>query len=202
ITDFGGFLWTLWAWRTDARLGPDPNPHWLTAKLAASVFAFISGVVRNSRTFHPDGRVFRASVRPLQPADASLARAAGGLAGEALLRIGMGVMKRGMPAWLADHIPDAPSIAARFYTASTPGEIRLQRRPGEDLDLLSTAGGDRLWKLLLNLATGGGDFGLHQLDYFRNVYYADVPYKIDDGKRDVWLRVVPDAAPDGGSPAD
>ena len=194
ITDFGGFLWTLWAWRTDQRLGPSPYHHSLAGKIAAGVFAFISGVVRNARTFHPDGRVFRASVRSLQPADAGLARAADMLAGEALLRIGMGVMKRGMPAWLADHIPDAPSIAARFYTASTPGEIRVQRRAGEDLDVLSTAGGDRLWKLLLNLATGGGDYGLHQLDYFRNVYYADVPYKIDGGQMDVWLRIIPDAS--------
>jgi hypothetical protein len=160
--------------------------------IAAATFRFISGVVRNARTFHPDGRTFRATVRSLQPADAGLARASDRLTGSALLRIGMGVMKNGMPRWIADHIPDAPSIAARFFSPSIPGEIRLERRPGEDLDLLCTAGGDRLWKLLLNLSTGGFNYGLHKFDYFQNVYYADVPYRIDDGKLDVWLRLVPD----------
>ena len=195
ISDFGGFLWTVWAWRADVRLGPNPNRRRLGAKMAASFFAFVGGVVRNARPFHPDGRVFRASLHSVNPSGASLARAADQLAGAALLRIGMGVMKRGMPAWLADRIPDAPSIAARFYTAATADEIRLERRPGEDLDVLATAGGDRLWKLVWNLATGGGSYGLHQLDYFRNVYYADVPYRIDGGKLDVWLRMVPDAEP-------
>jgi hypothetical protein len=59
------------------------------------------------------------------------------------MRFGMGLMKTGMPNWLANLVPDAPSIAARFFSPS-PGEIALQRRPGEDLDLLCTAGGDRL----------------------------------------------------------
>ena len=154
--------------------------------------------MRNARTFHPDGRVFRGTVRSLDPSDPGLARAAERLSGAVLLRIGMGVMKRGMPAWLADRIPDAPSIAARFYTPSTPGEIRLQRHPGQDLDLLATAGGDRLWKLLLNLATGGFAGGLHQFDYIRNIYSADVPYNIDDGRLDVWIRIVPDS--DSGEP--
>ena len=74
----------------------------------------------------------------------------------------------------------------------SPGEIRLERRPGEDLDLLCTAGGDRLWKLLFNLMLGGKMYGLHPFDYFRNVYYAQVPYRIDGGTRDVWIRLVPD----------
>ena len=154
VSDFGGFLWTLWAWKTDVREGQNADPG-LVPKTAAGFFAFVTGVVRNARTFHPDGRVFRGTVRSLDPSDPGLARAAERLSGAVLLRIGMGVMKRGMPAWLADRIPDAPSIAARFYTPSTPGEIRLERHPGQDLDLLATAGGDRLWKLLLNLATGG-----------------------------------------------
>lgn len=204
ISDFGGFLWTIWSWRADARLGPNPNQHWPTGKLAASFFAFVSGVVRNARTFHPDGRVFRASACSLNPADAELARAADLLAGDAILRIGMGVMKKSWPAWLADRIPDAPSIATRFYTAATPGELRLERRAGEDLDLLATAGGDRLWKLIVNLATGGGSYGLHQLDYFQNVYYADVPYRINGSALDVWLRVIPEGAEQdrGDSPTD
>jgi hypothetical protein len=97
-----------------------------------------------------------------------------------------------MPPWLADRIPDAPSIASRFFTAAAPDEIRLERHPAEDLDLLCTAGGDRLWKLIVNLATGGKMYGLNQFDYFKNVYYADVPYKIDDGNLDVWVRLVPE----------
>ena len=153
----------------------------------------VSGVVRNSRTFHPDGRVFRCTAEPLGSTDPSLARAADQLAGAVLLRIGMGVMKRGMPRWLAKLVPDAPSIAMRF----SPGEIRLERRPGEDLDLLCTAGGDRLWKLLVNLMLGGKMYGLHPFDYFRNVYYAQVPYRIDGGTRDVWIRLVPDRGQDG-----
>jgi hypothetical protein len=205
IADLGGFLWTLSEWRADIRCGQDTGRVPFIAKWAAGFFGFVSGVVRNARTFHPDGRVFRGSVRSLQPEDEGLARAAQRLAGSVLMRIGMGVMKKGMPAWLADHVPDAPSIASRFFSASTPSEVRLQRRPGEDLDMLCTAGGDRLWKLLVNLATGSKRYGLHQFDYFRNIYSADVPYRIDDGKLDVWVRLVagpgdlPPASPQDGA---
>jgi hypothetical protein len=191
ISDFGGFLWTLASWRADVRYGPRPSRPALIIRMAAVFFSFVSGVVRNARTFHPDGRVIRGSVCALEPAESSFARTGRQLEGAVLLRIGMGLMKKGMPHWLADHIPDAPSIAARFYTPSTPDDFRLERRPGEDLDLLATAGGDRLWKLVLNLATGGFGYGLHQFDYFKNHYTADVPYQIDDGKLDVWLRLVP-----------
>jgi hypothetical protein len=192
IADLGGFLWTLFEWQKDIRYGEETGRVPLVARWIAGFFGFISGVVRNARTFHPDGRVFRGSVRSLQPDDEGLARAAQRLAGSVLMRIGMGVMKRGMPAWLADHIPDAPSIASRFFSPSAPDEIRLQRRSGNDLDMLCTAGGDRLWKLLVNLATGGKRYGLHQFDYFQNIYYADVPYRIHDDNLDVWFRLVPD----------
>jgi hypothetical protein len=164
--------------------------NWLT-RIVDNVFRFTSGVVRNARTFHPDGRTFRASIRSLEPADPALARAAQRLAGDALVRVGMGVMKRGMPAWLADHIPDAPSMAVRIFTRGSGNDVRLERKPGEDLDLLCTAGGDRLWKLLLNLSTGGFLYGLHQFDYFENLYYADVPYRADEEFLDVWVRLVP-----------
>jgi hypothetical protein len=192
VSDFGGFLWTLSALRADARGGPETDRSGIVTKMVAAIFRFISGVIRNARTFHPDGRTFRATVHSLHPPDAGLARASDRLIGSALLRIGMGVMKKGMPRWIADRIPDAPSIAARLFSASTPGQVRIERRPDEDLDLLCTAGGDRLWKLLLNLTTGGFKYGLHKFDYFQNVYYAQVPYRIDDGKLDVWLRLVPD----------
>ncbi len=172
----------------------------LIAAVAARVFGFASGVIRNARTFHPDGRTFLGAACSLEPSDTSLARASNQLAGSVLMRIGMGLMKKGMPRWLARVIPDAPSIATRLYSESVPHEIRLQRRVGEDVDILFTAGGDRLGKLVWNLATGGRMYGLHRYDYFRNYYYADVPYRIDDGKLDVWLRIAPvaaDVAPEG-----
>lgn len=198
VTDFAGFLWTLSAWRAGAR-GAEGAPHPpLGARTAAGLFAFTSGVLRNARTFHPDGRTFRGTVRPLEPADPALAPAAQHLAeSTVLLRIGMGLMKRGWPRWLADLVPDAPSIATRFFSAMGPGAAPVERRPGEDLDLLCTAGGDRLWKLILNLATGGKMFGLRKFDYFQNVYFAQVPYRVDDGGLDVWIRFVPDL---GASP--
>ena len=191
ISDFGSFLWTLWAWRRDQRLGtPGDVRNWST-RLVDTLFRFVSGVVRNARTFHPDGRTFVASVVSLQPADPALERAAARLSGSALMRVGMGVMKRGWPRWLADHIPDAPSMALRIFSVTAPGEVSLERRPGTDLDLLCTAGGDRLWKLVLNLSTGGFMYGLDKFDYFRNLYYAQVPYRTDDGLLDVWIRLVP-----------
>jgi hypothetical protein len=195
VSDFGGFLWTLSAWRKDAQSEPESVPPRLVARIAAGFFGFVSGVIRNSRTFHPDGRVFRGTVRSLQPVDESYARAAEQLAGSALMRIGMGLMKKGSPLWLADRIPDAPSVAMRI--ASSANEITPQGPSAQCLDLLCTAGGNRLWKLVLNLATGGWMFGLHKLDYFKNLYHADVPYRIDDGKRDVWIRLVPDVETPG-----
>jgi hypothetical protein len=194
-SDFGGFLWTLSAWRKDARLGPESAPPRLVARIAAAFFGFLSGVIRNSRTFHPDGRVFRGTIRSLQPVDESYARAAEQLAGSVLMRIGMGLMKKGSPLWMADRIPDAPSVAMRI--ASAPGGITMGGPSADCLDLLCTAGGDRLWKLVLNLATGGWMFGLHKFDYFKNLYHADVPYRIDGGNRDVWIRLVPDVETPG-----
>jgi hypothetical protein len=195
LTDFGGFVWTLWAWRIDEHASSVPREPSLFTKLTARGFGFASGVVRNSRVFHPDGRVFLGRVRSLDPNDTRLARAAERLTGAVLLRIGMGLMKTGAPKWLAGKIPDAPSIACRFFTASTPDEVRLQRRAGEDLDLLCTGGGDRLWKLVLNLATGGRSFGLNPLDYFGNLYFAQVPYRIDSENLSVWIRLVPVTEP-------
>ena len=190
ISDFGSFLWTLFAWRRDQRCGqPTDDRNWST-RVVDSTFRFTSGVVRNARTFHPDGRTFLASIVSLHPADAALALAADRLSGRALVRVGMGVMKRGMPRWLADHIPDAPSFAFRIFTATRPDEVRLERQPVEDVDLLCTAGGDRLWKLVLNLSTGGFMYGLHKFDYFGNFYYADVPYRTD-GMLDLWIRLAP-----------
>src|SRR5215472_16933488 len=196
VIDSLGFLWTLSAWRKDAIYGVNPRNVSLIAKWVAGFFGFVSGVLRNARTFHPDGRVFRGTVRSLEPNDADLALAAQQLQGLVIMRIGMGMVKRGVPRWLANRIPDAPSIALRFFTPSHADEIRLQGHSGEDLDMLCTAGGDRLWKLIWNLATGGRKYGLHQFDYFRNVYHSDVPYKIAGGKTDVWIRLIPAARTD------
>ena len=164
-----------------------------TANVLAGLFGFTSGVIRNARTFHPDGRTFQGTVQSVNPTDPSLALAAKQLEGRVLMRIGMGVMKKGMPAWLANHIPDAPSIAVRFCSTSIRGELTVERRE-DDLDLLCTAGGDRLSKLIWNLATGGKKYGLDQFDYFHNFYYADVPYKIDDDKLEGWIRLAADVA--------
>ena len=201
ISDFASFLWTFFAWRRDQRLGlPADDRNWST-RLVAAFFRFTSGVVRNARTFHPEGRTFLASVASLNPSGPALARAADRLTGDALVRVGMGVMKRGMPRWLADRIPDAPSMALRIFTGTRADEVRLERKPGEDLDLLCTAGGDRLWKLLLNLSTGGFMYGLHAFDYFTNIYYADVHYRTDDGALDVWIRLAPEVEGIGLTPA-
>jgi hypothetical protein len=197
-SDFAGFLWTLASWRADARQGPRVARPRLLARVAARLFGFISGVLRNARTFHPDGRTFHGSIRPLAANDLDLTHSVGSLEGSVLLRIGMGVMKNGRHGWIARHIPDAPSIAVRVFAASASAEGRLERRAGEDLDLLFTAGGDRLWKLILNLSTGGRKYGLTRYDYFENRYFVQVPYLIDDGRLDVWLRLVP--APDRSVP--
>ena len=190
VADFSGFLWTLSAWKAEARTGRVQET--AAALLAARLFGFTSGVLRNSRTFHPDGRVFTGTVRSLHPLDPSLARAADRLAGSAvLMRIGMGLMKTGMHNWMAKRIPDAPSIAGRFFAPLMPGEIRIERHAEEDLDLLCTAGGDRLWKLLLKLATGGRSYGLWPFDYFQNVYYTDTRYLLGDTGPDVWIRFLP-----------
>src|SRR5258708_7308974 len=173
VSDFGGFLWTFSAWRKDEQLGPGTEPARLVARIAAVFFAFASRVVRNARTFHPDGRVFRGTIRSLPVADASYARSAEQLAGAGLMRIGIGLMKKGVPLWLADRIPDAPTIAMRI--SSSPGEISLQGPTGECLDLLCTAAANRLWKLIVNLATGGWLYALHEFGYFKYVYYASVP---------------------------
>jgi hypothetical protein len=170
------FLWTFiasWIDRHHPATGRAP----LLARAIAALFGFVSSV-RNARTFHPDGRVFLGTVQSEK------------LGGRVLMRIGMGLMKRGMPPWLAYRIPDAPSIACRFFDRDG---VPLERRPGDDLDLLCTAGGDRLWKLVINLATGGHKYGLRQFDYFANEYFAQVPYRIDGGT--YWIRIVPDGRP-------
>lgn len=190
VSDFGGFLWTLSTWLKEMRVGRLPESP--AARTAAAIFGFTSGVVRNARTFHPDGRVFTGTVQSLHPPDPALADAADRLVqGVVLMRIGMGLMKSGMPGSLAAHIPDAPSIATRFFSPSFPGEIRLTRRDEDDLDLLCTAGGDRLWKLVLNLATGGRGHNLQPFDYLRNTYYAETRYRVAAGPPDIWIRLVP-----------
>jgi len=190
---------TLLAMHADRRSGIKSERAPFIAQWISAFFAFLSGVVRNSRVFHPDGRVFLGTVQMHQDEEETTAIGNGDLSGFVLMRIGMGVMKRGMPAWLAELVPDAPSIASRFFTASEggptfPPTLRLSQlpllfRPGKDFDLLATAGGDRLWKLVWNLATGGKKYGLKPFDYFANSYYADVPYRIAPSGAGVWIRL-------------
>ncbi len=188
--NLSGLLWTWLAWRSDTAPEETRNSLPLIGRWTSSYFAFVTGVIRNARTFHPDGRVFLGTVRSLNPSDATLALVADRLVGRVLMRIGMGVMKKGMPRWVADHIPDAPSIASRFFLASSVEEIPLQCRDG-DFDLLATAGGDRLYKLLWNLATGGKKYGLEQFDYIKNIYSADVPYRLVQSGISIWIRLTP-----------
>ena len=190
-----GAFSTLLAIRADSRSGDQSQRVPFIAQWVSALFAFLSGVVRNARVFHPDGRVFLGTVQGYA------ANTGGDLSGFVLMRIGMGVMKRGMPAWLADHIPDAPSIASRFFTTAEAeagslaalrrSQLPMQFYPGRDFDLLATAGGDRLWKLVWNLATGGRKYGLRPFDYFTNLYYADVPYRIAGAGTPFWIRLKP-----------
>lgn len=194
LSDFGGFLFTAFAWRAERRAAAGAPEGSAVARFIGAIFGFTSGVVRNSRTFHPDGRTFLATVRALAPADPAFARAGERLAGDLLVRAGMGLLKRGMPLWLARIVPDAPSIALRFFNGSAHGEVRLERRPGEDLDLLCTAGGDRLWKLILNLSFGGFWGGLDRFNFARNVYFAEVSHEVEGSDLDLWIRLAPTAA--------
>lgn len=193
VVSLAGVFWALVAIHNDLRFGNEGSRVPFFAQWISALFAFLSGVIRNSRVFHPDGRVFLSTVQRYAPGTA------GDLSGFVLMRIGMGMMKRGMPEWLANLIPDAPSIASRFFTVSGPesispaalglNQIPIEFHPGQDFDLLATAGGDRLWKLIWNLATGGRRYGLKPFDYFANLYYADVPYRIGGASTPVWIRL-------------
>jgi hypothetical protein len=82
-------------------------------------------------------------------------------------------------------------VAARFSPSSDGDAISRGERGANEVDILLTAGGDRLWKLILNLATGGKHAGLHQFEYFRNTYFAEVPYRVPSCGLDLWLRLRP-----------
>jgi hypothetical protein len=168
------------------------------ASAIAAIFGFVSGVLRNARTFHPDGRTFLGTVTA-ETSDQTLLCAGKLLEGRVLLRIGMGVAKKSTPSWIKDIIPDAPSFAARFSPSQDGDAISHGDRGKDELDILLTAGGDRLWKLVLNLATGGRRNGLNQFDYLKNIYFAEVPYRVSSCRLDVWLRL---RALSGGGEAD
>ena len=158
------------------------------ARAIAAFFGFISGVVRNARTFHPDGRTFLGTVSA-DASNSTLLQAGTLIEGHVLLRIGMGLAKKSWPTFIRSHIPDAPSIAGRFSPSSNPDAISRTGRGADELDILFTAGGDRLWKLILNLATGGRGYGLKRFDYFQNRYFAQVPYRVAGCEPNFWLRL-------------
>ncbi|SEF07378.1 hypothetical protein SAMN05519104_8348 [Rhizobiales bacterium GAS188] len=163
------------------------------ADAIAAVFGFVSGVVRNARTFHPDGRTFVGTVSAdtwnTDTSDPALRQAGKLIEGRVLLRIGMGVAKKSWPTFFRSHIPDAPSIAGRFSPSPDPDAISRTDRGPDELDILFTAGGDRLWKLILNLATGGRGYGLKRFDYFQNQYFAEIPYRVTTCGLNIWLRL-------------
>src|SRR5215470_15559357 len=113
----------------------------LLARVLSGVFGFISGTVRNARAFHPDGSTFFATVIAETP-DPHLSGAGKMLEGWALMRIGMGVVKKHAPAWIRNTLPDAPSVAVRFTPPDHPEAISLGDRGKQKLDNLFTAGGD------------------------------------------------------------
>ena len=158
------------------------------ADAIAAFFGFFSGVVRNARTFHPDGRTFLGTVRA-DTSDPALLQAGSLIEGCVLLRIGMGLAKKSWPGVIRGNIPDAPSIAGRFAPSSNRDSISRTDCGADELDILFTAGGDRLWKLILNLATGGRGYGLKRFDYFQNQYFAGVPYRVTACGLNVWLRL-------------
>lgn len=166
----------------------------LASRVAAALFGFVSGVLRNARTFHPDGRTFLGTVIS-ETSDSSLSRAGRMLEGHVLMRIGMGIVKQHAPRWVRNRVPDAPSVAVRFSPSPNGNGMSVRQRGRDELDILFTAGGDRLWKLIGNLATGGRCYGLNQFDYFKNRYFADVPFRIPDCGLNVWLRLNPESGP-------
>jgi hypothetical protein len=59
-----------------------------------------------------------------------------------------------------------------------------------------------LWKLVLNLATGGWMNGLDRFDYFRNLYYSQIRYRLGDDGLDLWIRLRPAGEGGPASPRD
>ena len=70
--------------------------------------------------------------------------------------------------------------------------------PGETKERPALEARSRIWRRVAE------SLGLRRFDYFRNIYYADVPYCVDTTDLQVWLRFVPDqdAIHLGGSPND
>src|ERR1044072_7181917 len=108
------------------------------ARRVARIFGFVSGIVRNARTFHPDGRTFLGTTQA-QAVDPALSDAGTMLAGRVLMRIGMGIAKRTAPAWFRRWVPDAPSIAVRFSPNQNDDGVSRGDRGEDELDVLFTA---------------------------------------------------------------
>ena len=162
---------------------------WIMARwigLSLHGFRVCQRVVRNARTFPRRPDVF-GTVRSLHPTE-TLSRAGRCSRAVSSCASAWGSRRGGAPAG-RNWSPTRRASRRAFPPRRRRGQP-FDRRD-EELDILFTAGGDRLWKLL-NL-TRGGAYGLSQFDYFQNRYFADVPYRIADCGLDVWLRLVPQA---------
>jgi hypothetical protein len=74
------------------------------ANVLAAIFKFASGILRNARTFHPDGRTFLGTVTA-ETSDEKLLCVAKLLEGRVLMRIGMGLVKRSTSGWIRERFP-------------------------------------------------------------------------------------------------
>jgi hypothetical protein len=145
----------------------------------APVLGFTSAA-RHARTFHPDGVVYAGSVSPLV-SSGPFAEAAARFEGNALVRMGPGLFRRGQLTWL----PDLLSVAIRF-TARTDTTPTTTAQPW-DQDLLASAETERFPAFLNPLTL----YIASEHDYFANTYYAAIPFYLESAKTRVWVRIRP-----------
>ena len=135
----------------------------LLGKLGGALLSPLTGFgasLRRARLFHPEGAVYRATLRPLAAED-PLRLIGQRLSGPAILRISTALW-RGGREWT-----DALGIALRLKKSD-----RLTEQPGPgDQDLLFATIRSPWTMLLAPLTT-------HQHDFLQNDYYAVSPFEI------------------------
>lgn len=117
--------------------------------------------IRRARLFHPEGRVFRATVQPIALTEpyATIARR---LEGEALVRMS-GAWWRGGKEW-----PDVLGCAIRFRSTDVPS---TEPRPGDQDLLLATVRWP--WTTLL------APLGTNPHDFTANDYHGVSPFRVE-----------------------